>query len=868
MGLRRFFQRRNEDADLERELDAHLAHQVDENISAGMSADEARRQAYLKLGSPRRVREDVWQWNTLQLLEDLLQDIRYALRRLRSNPGFTVVSVLTLALGIGASAAIFSALNPILFASLPYPQARQIMALWETAADRPHSYGTFGMYRNLAERNRSFESMAVLAAWQPTITGEGQPERLEGQRVSASYFHVLGIAPSRGRDFKPSDDRMHGPKVVIISHALWRRRFAADPAVLGRSIILNEDSYQVIGIMPVDFENVLSPTTEVWTPLQYGMSEGRAWGHHLRTVGRLRPGVNAQQAAQELNLLGTAVLQEQQPETYGREVRFSVSSLQADVTRGVKPALLAVLGAVLLVLVIACVNVANLFLARGVQRRGEFALRVALGAARDRVVRQLLTESLLLAMIGGVAGMALAFFGVRALVALSPPGLPRTAVIGLDGSVFAFGLGITTLAGLAFGLFPAIQAARSDLQSGLQASTRHTAGTQRRTRSALVVAEVSLALVLLVSSGLLLRSLERLFAVDAGFDGSHVLTMQVQTAGHRYSDKRAVHSFFQESLRAVQSVPGVTAAALTSQLPLSGDVDEYGAGFAATPVRAAASYSVFRYAVSPGYLETMRIPLRSGRLLGERDGEGAPLAAVISESLARTRFAGADPLGERLQLGPYGPYTIVGVVGNVKQMSLTLSETDAVYIPMDQWPSADGTMSLVVRARGDAGELAGAVRNSIWSVDKDQPIFRLATLDDLLAASEAQRHFALILFELFALAALALAAAGIYGVLSGSVAERVREIGIRAALGASRRSILEFVLRQGMTLTGAGICLGLIGSVAASRALITLLFGVSRLDPVTYLGVIVLLLIVSAMACWVPAWRASRVDPMTALRHD
>lgn len=525
MGIRRFFQRRSKDADLARELEAHIAHQVDENISAGISADEARRQAYLKLGSPRRVREDVWEWNTLQLLDDLLQDLRYALRRLRSSPGFTAVSVLTLALGIGASAAIFSALNPILFASLPYPQARQIMALWETAAGRPHNYGTFGMYRSLAESNRSFESMAVLAAWQPTITGEGRPERLEGQRVSASYFQVLGIAPGRGRDFEPSDDRMHGPKAVIISDALWRRRFAADPAVLGRSIILSDDSYQVIGIMPVGFENVLSPTAEVWTPLQYDMSEGRAWGHHLRTVGRLRPGFNAQQAAQELNLLGAAVLQEQHPETYGREVRFSVTSLQADLTRGVKPALLAVLGAVLLVLVIACVNVANLFLARGVQRRGEFALRVALGAAGSRVVRQLLTESLLLAVIGGAVGMALAFFGVRALVALSPPGLPRAAVIGLDGSVFAFALGITTLAGLAFGLFPAIQATQSDLQNGLQASTRHTAGTQRRTRSALVVAEVSLALVLLVSSGLLLRSLERLFAVDAGFDGSHVLTM-------------------------------------------------------------------------------------------------------------------------------------------------------------------------------------------------------------------------------------------------------------------------------------------------------------------------------------------------------
>jgi predicted permease len=368
------------------------------------------------------------------------------------------------------------------------------------------------MYRSLVERSNSFDSIAVLGAWQPTMTGAGQPERLEGQRVSASYFQVLGVQPIMGRDFQPSDDRMHGPKVVILSDALWRRRFAADPTIIGRPVILNDDSYLVVGIMPRGFENVLRPSAELWTPLQYDLSDGRAWGHHLRTVGRLRPGIRVAQATLEFNSLGAVVLKEQHPETYGREVRFSITSLQADVTRGVRPALFAVLGAVLLVLVIACVNVANLFLARGVQRRGEFALRAALGAGGSRLVRQLLTESLLLALIGGAAGMTLALFGVRALVALGPPGLPRAGAISLDGSVFVFGLGITTLAGLAFGLFPAMQAARSDPHSGLQAGPRLTSGAHRRTRGALVVAEVSLALVLLVSSGLLLRSLERLFA--------------------------------------------------------------------------------------------------------------------------------------------------------------------------------------------------------------------------------------------------------------------------------------------------------------------------------------------------------------------
>ena len=388
---------------------------------------------------------------------------------------------------------------------------------------------------------------------------------------------------SLGRDFQPSDDRLNGPNVVILSDALWRRRFGGDRAIVGRQITLDDNSYTVIGVMPGGFENVLAPSAELWAPLQYDMSQGRAWGHHLRTVGRLRPGVGVDEATQEINGLGRAVLAEQHPETYDPNTQFTVASLHDELTRGVRPALLAILGAVTLVLVIACVNVTNLLLARGVQRRGEFALRAALGAGRSRLIRQLLTESLLLAAMGGVVGMAVAVLGVRALVALSPPGLPRVGAIRVDGTVFAFGLGVTTLIGLAFGLIPALQAARSDPHGDLQHGSRRTAGGHRRTRSALVVAEVALALVLLVSSGLLLRSLERLFAVPVGFDASRLLTMQVQTSGHRFDDDAATYRFFEQALEAVRRVPGVTAAALTSQLPLSGDLDEYGAQLRVEP---------------------------------------------------------------------------------------------------------------------------------------------------------------------------------------------------------------------------------------------------------------------------------------------
>jgi putative ABC transport system permease protein len=867
-GFRALFHRSAADQDEADEVQHYLEQATAAHVAGGLSHDEALRAARQELGGVANVREQVRGYGWENSIDSLLADLRYAARRLRAAPGFTAITVLTLAVGVGGTTAIFSAVNPILFDSLPYPHADRVAMILE---NRGRSGGTFGMYRELAERNRSFEAIAVLKPWQPTMTGAGQPERFEGQRVSAGYFQVLGVPPIMGRDFVSSDDRFHGPNVIVLSDALWRRRFDGDREIVGRQITLDDNVYTVIGVMPSGFENVLAPTAALWAPLQYDPSlpsQGREWGHHLRTIGRLRPAVTVDQATREISALGRAVLGERHPDTYDPNTQFTVASLQDELTRSVKPTLLAILGAVSLVLVIACVNVTNLLLARGVHRRAEFALRAALGAGRSRLIRQLLTENMLLAAMGGVVGMAVAMLGVRALVALSPPGLPRVGAIGVDRTVFAFGLGITALIGLAFGSTPALQAARSDPHRDLQQGSHRTAGGHRRTRSALVVAEVALALVLLVTSGLLLRSLEHLFAVPVGFDSAGLLTMQVQTVGHRFDQNDATYRFFEQALEAVRRVPGIAAAALTSQLPLSGDRDEYGAAFEASPARRAETYSVFRYAVSPGYIETMRIRLRLGRLLDERDGPGTPLVALISESLANSRFHGSDPTGQRVRIGPAGPYTIVGVVGDVKQMSLALSDSDSVYIPASQWRFADNAMSLVVRARGDAAALAPAVRQAVWSVDKDQPVVRVATMGDLLAASAAERRFALILFEAFALAALVLAAAGIYGVLAGSVAERTREIGVRAALGATRGNILSLVVRQGMTLTGLGVAIGLAGAAGASQAIVAMLFGVSRLDPVTYLGVIVLLAVVSVVACGVPAWRAARLDPATTLRAE
>jgi putative ABC transport system permease protein len=877
-GLRGLTNRKAADQDVTDEVQQYLEDAAAALMATGLSREDAERAARLEFGNLTVVREQVRASGWENLVRIFFADLHYAARQLRKNPGFAATAILVLALGIGASTAIFSAVNPILFEPLPYPHPSRLMMIWEMRKGDPPLDVTFGSFHGLAQRSRSFDAMAVMKPWQPTMTSTTQPERFEGQRVSAGYFQTLGIVPALGRDFVVADDQFKGPNVVVLSDRLWRRRFGSDPTIVGREITLDGNLYTVIAVMPAAFENVLAPSAELWAPLQYDTSlpaDGKEWGHHLRMIGRLRAGITSSQAASELDVI-LHTLGQMYAKGYdssgGVPDGFVVNSLQSDLTRGVKPALLAVMGAVLLLLVIACVNVTNLLLARGTQRRGEFAMRVALGAARARLIRQLLTESLLLAILGGIAGMFMAELGVRALVALSPAGLPRVSAMGLDLPAFAFALALTTLIGLAVGLVPAVHASRRDPQMGLQQTSQRTAGGYQFARGTLVVAEVALALVLLVSAGLLLHSLRRLFATDPGFDGSHVLTMQVQESGHRFDTDSARQQFFTQALEAVRQVPGVTSAAFTSQLPLSGDLDTYGVEFEAYP--SDTSEAGFRYAVSPGYFDAMRIPLRRGRVLDERDHAGAPVAVLISESFAKRKFPHQDPLGQRVRIGPdagqsRAPWDIiVGVVGDVKQTSLAINEADAFYTTPAQWSWVDDVQSLVVRTRGDAAALAPAVRSAIWSVDKDQPIVRVATMENLLATSEAQRRFALILFEAFALVALALAATGMYGVLAGSVTERMREIGIRAALGASRGNILALVVRQGLVLTAAGVAIGLIGALAASQALTTLLFGISQLDPITYLGVITLLAAVAVVACGLPAWRAAQVDPSITLRAE
>ena len=870
------------DRDLQDEVQHYLAEATAAHVACGLEPAAASRAARLELGNTTVVREQVRSYGWENIVGTALGDLRYALRRLRNNPGFTTISVLTLALGIGASTAVFSALNPILFESLPYPAANRIAIIADLAGDGTPVPPTFGTYIELRRRTRAFAALAAADRWQPSLMGTTEPERLHGQRVTANYLGTLGVAPNVGRDFMAGEDVPGGPNVVILSDRLVRRRFGGDPSVVGRRILLDGDEYLVIGIMPAAFSNVLAPAADIWAPLQehaLASFNSREWGHHYQILGRVRSGVSLDGVRSELAAIGrTPVPEFARPSWADMSNGLSLISLRDQMAGEIRPALMAIAGAVLLLLAIACVNVTNLLLARGAQRRGEFAMRVALGASRARLLRQVLTESVVIALIGGVIGLGIAQIGVHALLALSPSELPRVDAIRLDPPVFVFAFAVTTLIGLAVGFIPALGATRRGLSDTLQSTSRRTVGVRAAARRALVVAEVALALVLLVSAGLLMRSLSRLFAIDPGFRPSHLVTMEVVEAGREFHSDTARQRFFEQALNAVREVPGVESAALTSQLPLSDDLDSYGVEIESAqpmPGQDPTSFlqSALRYAVTPGYFQTMGIKLLRGRALEPNDATTTPEAVVVSESMARQEFGNQDPIGKRLRIGPEvigdRPWdVVVGVVANVKQQSLAVGPTEAFYVAMGRWWWVDNVQSLVVRTTIDPAVLVPSIKRAVWSVNRNQPIERVTTMDALVARSASQRRFALVVIESFALAALVLAAIGLYGVLSGSVTERTREIGVRSALGASRESILSLVIRQGMALMAFGAVLGILGAVAASRALTSLLFSVSRVDPATYIAVTVVLGAVSLAACALPAWRAARIDPAITLRAE
>ena len=808
----------------------------------------------------------------VELMSSFLSDLRLAVRLLVRAPTFTAAAVLTLGIAIGATAAIFSVANPVLIRPLPYRHADRVMVVWEKERDGSRSTVGFTTIRDYTDRATTFESAAALGDWQPTLSEGNEPERLQGLRVSSNYFHTLGVQPALGRDFRADEDVPGAQRVVIISHALWQRRFGGDPSVIGRSVSIGGTMMPVVGVMPEGFDDVTAPGSQIWRILGYAVTDPYACRtcRHLRMIARLKPGVALERAQSELTKVHKAIAAEH-PEDYGSPDAL-VAPLQSEVTRQYRPALLALGAAVGLMLVIAIANMANLQLARLVRREEEFAIRTALGATTPRLTRQSLTEALLIGALGGVAGLVVAWLAIPALVRQLPPLLPRLGAIHLDVAALAVIAAIVVVSTMVVGLVPRRGRRVSNIADGLRGGRRLTGTRQSAVRAGLIVAEMAFALMLLVGAGLLARSVIRLLDVDKGFDASNLLTLEINSVGPRYETDQAVFAYHDKVRDAVRALPGVVSVGVVNQLPLGGNIDLYGVGAQDKPEPDPAKVpSGDRYVVSADYLSTMRIPIVEGRpFTPAEERDTVNMVVLVSQALATRLWPGESAIGKRIRMGgPERPFrAIIGVTGNVHHQGLDATQLMSFYVPERQWFSSDNQEMLVVRTRGNPTAMAGAVRRAIRQIDPAQPIVKVAAMDDVVAASTGQRRLALTLFTCFALAAVLLAVAGIYGVLAGNVAERTREIGLRAALGATPRNILQLVVGQGARLAVVGLSVGLFGAFALTRSLRALLFGVGPNDPVTMVMATAVLLAAALAACLVPAVRALRVDPSQAFRVD
>jgi putative ABC transport system permease protein len=808
----------------------------------------------------------------VELMSSFLSDLRLAVRLLARAPTFAAAAVLTLGIAIGATAAIFSVANPVLIQPLPYRNPDRVMVVWEKDRDGSRSTVGFTTIRDYIDRATTLESAAALGDWQPTLIEGDEPERLQGLRVSSTYFRTLGVKPALGRDFRADEDVAGAQRVVIISHALWQRRFGGDPSVIGKPISIGGTLMPVIGVMPEGFDDVTAPGSQIWRILGYAVTDPYACRtcRHLRMIARLEPGVTVARAQSELTKIHKAIAAEH-PEDYGSP-DVLVAPLQREVTLQYRPALFALGAAVALMLIIAIANMANLQLARLVRREEEFAIRTALGASSPRLTRQLLTEALLVGVLGGIAGLVVAWLAIPALVRQLPPLLPRLGAIHLDLAALAVIAAIVVVSTVVVGLVPRRGRRVSNVADGLRAGRRLTGTRQSAVRAGLVVAEMAFALMLLVGAGLLARSVIRLLDVDKGFDANNLLTLEINSVGPRYATDAAVFAYHDRVRDAVRMLPGVVSVGVVNQLPLGGNLDMYGVAAQDKPESDPAKVpSGDRFVVSADYLRTMRIPVVQGRTFTpaeERDTVN--MVALVSQALATRLWPGESAIGKRIRLGgPQRPFrTIIGVTGNVRHKGLDATQLMSFYVPERQWFFSDNQEVLVVRTRGNPTAMAGAVRRVVHEIDPAQPIVKVAAMDVVVAASTAQRRLALTLFTCFALAAVLLAVAGIYGVLAGNVAERTREIGLRAALGATPRSILQLVVGQGVRLAVIGLSVGLFGAFALTRSLRALLFGVGPNDPATIAMATGVLLAAALAACLVPALRALRVDPSQAFRSD
>jgi putative ABC transport system permease protein len=808
-------------------------------------------------------------------MQTLWQDLRYGARMLLKNPGFTLVAVITLALGIGVNTAIFSVVNAVLLRPLPYPQAERMVYVLEGSLSDPKFETSFSPqdFTEMRSRNQSFDSYSALSYVSFTLTGDRQPEALDGLLASADFGRVVGMAPALGRVFTAEEDAPGKDHVALIGDGLWRRRFGADPQIVGRSVQLNGEPYTIIGVMPPNF-NFPSSSIEVWAPLDLSKYD-RKHGF-LQGVARLKPGVTIEQARADLRNIAEQTKKE--IPGFDQDFTIKVETLREIRFRNLERPLMILLGAVALVLLIACVNVANLMLGRATARWKEMALRSALGASRWSLVRLLLVESALLAAVGGALGLLLASYGVDALMAINPAAIPASKKIAIDGAVIAFTFLTSLLAVALFGLAPAWQATKTDLNRALRENSRSATGARRLKlmRGALVVAEISLSLVLLVSAGLLLESIWKLLNVNPGFRAENVVTCRIDLPRAKYPEDRRQAEFYRSVLGQARAIPGVEAAGLITHLPFSGSRGTSSFSIDDRPgSRGSNGQSADRRQVAPGYFAAMSIPLLTGRDFTDTDDMEHPGVAIIDEAAANRFWPNENPLGKRITIGMgqevklYGKAVsreIIGVVGNVKHEQLKDDFQPEIYVPAWHLPAPN--MYLIVRGKAPAETLINSIRRAVQTIDPEQPIRRAQLLETAIAKTVAPQRLVAALLSLFAGLALTLAVVGIYGVMSYSVAQRTQEIGVRMALGAQSRDVLKLILRQGMKLALVGVGAGLLVSAALTRLMKGLLYGVSPNDPLTYVGIALLLTVVTLLAALVPARRATKVDPMVALRCE
>jgi putative ABC transport system permease protein len=801
-------------------------------------------------------------------MSTLLRDLRHGVRTLLKQPGFTAIAVLTLALGIGANTAIFSVVNAVLIRPLPYKNPDQLIAVYEKrpALGRERGFVSPPDFIDWRAQNTVFENIAAYTSWTANRTDGDEPERIVGTLASAELFPTLGISASLGRTFSTDEDRPNANRVVVLSHRLWQRRFASDASIIGKPVMLNGNSHVVIGVMPRSFE-FPDKQTELWAPLALDPADtGNRGLHSLNVVARLNDGVALPAARAEMAMISDRLAQQHAVNTGHSANLFP---LYAEVVGPVRPALIVLFSAVGVVLLIACVNVANLLLVRGAGRQKEIAIRSALGASRSRIVSQLLAESILLATLGGALGLLLAVWGTDLLIAISPADTPRLNEIKADRSVLGFTILASLLPGIVFGLLPALRLSRPDIMHGLKEGGRTgmSDASSSRVRNSLVVSEVALALVLLVGAGLLLKSFVRLREINPGLNPTGVLTAQVWLPRAKYREPQQQAAFTKEILQKLQALPGVKSAGAVADLPLSGPgASRYFAIEGAPPTRPGEGRNASFNLATPDYFQTLGIPLIRGRNLDARDIQGAPEVAVINEAMARRFFPDEEALGKRIRIAEQPWRTIVGVIGSVRRSGLETEAMPEMYYPLLQEPLP--FMALLVKTTRDPRTLTADLRNAVRAVDRDQPVFEVKTMDDVVKGSMSSRRLTMVLLASFATMAIVLAAIGIYGVISYLVTQRTHEIGVRMALGAQRGDVLRLILGHGMVLAAVGIALGVMLSLGLTRLLSGFLFGVSSTDPWIFLAVSILLAAVALLAGYIPGRRATKVDPMVALRAE